>query len=71
MCGEMASDPKFTPVLIGLGLDEFSMSSVQIPKIKKVIRSITKQKAKELVNKILNCKNLEEIEMSIRQFRYK
>lgn len=71
MCGEMASDPKFTPVLIGLGLDEFSMSSVQIPKIKKVIRSITKQKAKELVNKILNCKNLEEIEMSIRQFKYK
>lgn len=71
MCGEMASDPKFTPVLIGLGLDEFSMSSVQIPKIKKVIRSITKQKAKELVNRILDCKSLEEIELSIKQFRYK
>ena len=70
MCGEMASDPKFTPVLIGLGLDELSMSSVQIPKIKKVIRSITKQKANDLVKRIDNCKNLEEIELAIKQFKY-
>lgn len=71
MCGEMASDPKFTPILVGLGLDELSMSSVQIPKIKKVIRNLKKQKAENLVSKILDCQNLEEIETTIKQFKYK
>ncbi|AKL97474.1 phosphoenolpyruvate--protein phosphotransferase [Endomicrobium proavitum] len=53
MCGEMAGDPYYTPVLLGLGLDEFSVSSAQIPKIKKVIRSITITDAKKLAEDIL------------------
>lgn len=53
MCGEMAADPSFTMVLIGLGLNEFSVSPVQIPKIKKIIRSISLLEAKALVADIL------------------
>jgi len=53
MCGEMAADPSFTMVLLGLGLNEFSVSPVQIPKIKKIIRNISLLEAKALVADIL------------------
>ncbi len=46
MCGEMAGDPLLTPLLIGLGLDEISVSPVMLPEIKKVIRSISFQESK-------------------------
>lgn len=52
MCGEMAGDPNFVKVLVGLGLDEFSMAAVQIPKIKKITRSLHLSEAKELVGEI-------------------
>ena len=53
MCGEMASDPTYALILLGLGLDEFSISSYAIPKIKGIIRSYSYQKACETVDKIL------------------
>ena len=53
MCGEMAGDPFYTPLLLGMGLDEFSVSAAQIPKIKKIIRSITMAQAKELAGEIV------------------
>jgi phosphotransferase system enzyme I (PtsI) len=53
MCGEMAGDAFYTPVLIGLGLDEFSVSSAQIPKIKKIIRGISYPECKAAAEKIL------------------
>ncbi|UDG81053.1 Phosphoenolpyruvate-protein phosphotransferase [Candidatus Hartigia pinicola] len=39
MCGELASDERATLLLVGMGLDEFSMSSISIPRIKKLIRN--------------------------------
>ncbi len=48
MCGEMAGDPMLTPILVGMGLDELSMSSVSIPEIKKIIRSLKMDYAKKL-----------------------
>jgi phosphotransferase system enzyme I (PtsI) len=39
MCGEMAADPASAIVLLGLGLDEFSMSSASVPAVKRAIRS--------------------------------
>ena len=61
MCGEMAADPSFTMVLLGLGLNEFSVSPVQIPKIKKIIRNISLLEAKALVADILQCPDNETI----------
>ena len=54
MCGEMAGDPNFSLVLSGLGLDELSVSPAQIPKVKKIIRSISLLDAKALVADILS-----------------
>jgi phosphotransferase system enzyme I (PtsI) len=61
MCGEMAGDVSAAPILLGLGLDEFSMSAVSIPRVKKVIRSLTHAEAQELARKALAAENAEEI----------
>ena len=71
MCGEMAGDPAYTAVLLGLGLDEFSMSAVQIPKVKKIIRNISKTEAKSLVENLLKCSNMQEIDIILKKFKYK
>ena len=71
MCGEMAGDPAYTAVLLGLGLDEFSMSAVQIPKVKKIIRNISKTEAKSLVENLLKCPNMQEIDIILKKFKYK
>lgn len=54
MCGEMAGDEKVIPLLLGMGLDEFSMSSTSIPKTKKIIRNIYYKDTQELAKKALN-----------------
>ena len=61
MCGEMASSTEYTKVLVGLGLDEFSMSSSKILKLKKEIRAISFEESKILADKLLNCATKEEV----------
>jgi len=53
MCGEMASDPLATQLLMGMGLQEFSMSAASIPAIKKIIRSTRMEKAKEICSHVM------------------
>ncbi len=53
MCGEMAGDPLYALILLGLGLDEFSMSSFGIPGIKQIIRSTSVLEAEEFVEKLM------------------
>lgn len=53
ICGEMAGDTAFTKVLLGLGLDEFSVPPAAVPRIKKLIRSIRFEEAKDLAREIL------------------
>jgi phosphoenolpyruvate-protein phosphotransferase (PTS system enzyme I) len=61
MCGEMAGDPAFTMVLLGLGLDEFSMGSVAVPGIKKIVRSVSMQESKELARTVFGLSTADEI----------
>jgi phosphotransferase system enzyme I (PtsP) len=46
MCGEMAGDPLYTLLLLGMGLEEFSMGSLFIPVAKRIVRSVTYRQAK-------------------------
>ena len=61
MCGEMAGDPLATLLLVGMGLEEFSMESLFIPVVKKVIRSMTYQSAKTSVQIVLDMDTVGEI----------
>jgi len=62
LCGEMSSEPVLALILLGLGLDEFSMSSVNILQIKKMIRSVKFKDAKELAQKVLSLSRGSEVE---------
>lgn len=53
MCGELAGNTKATILLIGMGLDKFSMNASSIPKVKKIIRNITFKNAFELSSTVL------------------
>ncbi|MCP2240173.1 phosphoenolpyruvate--protein phosphotransferase [Thermoanaerobacterium thermosaccharolyticum] len=70
MCGEMAGDPLTTVILLGLGLDEFSMSASSIPNIKNIIRNISYEKAKEFTEMVLNMSTPDEIEDASRKILY-
>jgi len=61
MCGEMAGDPLCALLLLGMGLEEFSMGSLYIPVIKKAIRSITYEAAKTAAQIILQMDTVGEI----------
>jgi len=53
MCGEMAGEPAFAVVLLGLGLDEFSMPPQVIPELKYIIRSVTIKQAQDIASQAL------------------
>ncbi|MER2474028.1 phosphoenolpyruvate-protein phosphotransferase PtsI [Photorhabdus laumondii] len=54
MCGELAGDERATLLLLGMGLDEFSMSAISIPRIKKIIRNTRYEDAKALAEQALS-----------------
>ncbi|MFZ4621655.1 MAG: phosphoenolpyruvate--protein phosphotransferase [Bacteroidota bacterium] len=56
MCGEMAGDPVAVLLLLGLGLDEFSMTPHILPEIKKIIRSVSFAEAGEIARRVLEMK---------------
>ncbi|HTY44539.1 MAG TPA: phosphoenolpyruvate--protein phosphotransferase [Patescibacteria group bacterium] len=62
MCGEMAGEPSFVPILLGLGLDEFSMSPQVIPEVKYIIRSITFAQAQDIAKQVLKLSTGREVE---------
>lgn len=61
MCGEMAGDPTATLLLLGLGLDEFSVVPIVLPEIKKIIRSVSLKETEEIANRVLEMKTEEDI----------
>ena len=68
MCGELAGDERATLLLLGMGLDEFSMSSISIPTVKKLIRNTNYKTAKELADKALSVATAAEIEALVDNF---
>ena len=68
MCGELAGDERATLLLLGMGLDEFSMSAISVPRIKKLIRNVNFQDAKALANAALQKPTASEIEQLIEEF---
>ncbi len=68
MCGELAGDERAAALLLGMGLDEFSMSAISVPTIKKLIRNMNFSEAKELADNVLACATAAEIEILIDSF---
>ena len=68
MCGEMAGDIQSIPILIGLGLDDFSMSASSIPQARKIINSLSVKECEKLANKALECSTAEEVNNLVKQF---
>lgn len=62
MCGEMAGEPAFIVLLLGLGLDEFSMPPLVIPEVKYIIRSITTKQAQDIAAEALKLSTGKQVE---------
>jgi phosphoenolpyruvate-protein phosphotransferase (PTS system enzyme I) len=70
MCGEMAGDPLATVMLLGLGLDAYSMSAFTIPEIKQIIRSVSVREAKELVETVSDMGSVRDIDQFVQQWTH-
>jgi phosphotransferase system enzyme I (PtsI) len=62
VCGEMAGEPVYAPVLLGLGVDDMSMNSTSIPVVKRVLRGETLQSARDLAEQLLTLPTAAEVE---------
>ncbi len=62
MCGEMAGEPALALILLGMGLDSFSTSPVNVPLIKQVIRTVPTFRAKEVVKEVFRLTSGKEVE---------
>ena len=70
MCGEAASNIHYIPLLIGLGLDEFSMNSSAVLESKKIINNLNKKKCEDLAEEVLKCTSDKEVEKILKEFEY-
>ncbi|MDR3357084.1 MAG: phosphoenolpyruvate--protein phosphotransferase [Spirochaetaceae bacterium] len=61
MCGEMAGEAALVPLLVGLGLDEFSMNAAGLVDVKRIVRECSFDKCQKLAKKALNCAGPEEV----------
>lgn len=68
MCGEMAGDEIAIPLLLGLGLDEFSMSATSILKARRQIKGLSQNEMEELADRAINCATTEEVTTLVNQY---
>ncbi|MCY1564090.1 phosphoenolpyruvate--protein phosphotransferase [Staphylococcus pettenkoferi] len=68
MCGEMAGDATAIPVLLGLGLDEFSMSATSVLKARRQIKGLSQNEMRELANRALDCVSADEVEDLVQSY---
>jgi phosphotransferase system enzyme I (PtsI) len=62
LCGEMAADPAYILILLGMGLDELSMNPFYIPRVKKILRRSSYEEAKQLLDEAYGLSTAAEIE---------
>lgn len=62
MCGEMAGEPTYLPVLLGIGFDELSMNAASIPRVKNILRRCPKNEADQLLHRLMSLSTAHEIE---------
>jgi phosphotransferase system enzyme I (PtsI) len=67
MCGEMAADPEMTPILLGLGIDELSMSAAAIPLVKQAIRRLSLAECQELFEEISGKATVRDVRAAARR----
>lgn len=68
MCGEMAGDVLSVPILLGLGLDAFSMSATSIPQARKIINSLSKAECVELAKQALELETIDQVNTLVTKF---
>jgi phosphotransferase system enzyme I (PtsI) len=68
ICGEMAAEPLYAPLILGMGIHELSMSPVSLAPIRKLVRSIRMHEAESLVAKALQCGAASEVHALCRDF---
>lgn len=67
ICGEMAGDPLSIALLVGMGLHAMSMNPVSIPRVKKILRSITKKEATKILKHLMTLTTSEEVEKYLKK----
>jgi len=67
LCGEMAGNPISMALLVGMELDGLSMNAISIPRVKKMLRSITKKEANELLEEALKLHTADEVEKLLKE----
>jgi len=68
VCGEIASDVRLAPVLIGLGVDELSMTPTTLPKVRAVLLQRSSQELQDLAQKVLQAKTVADVEQACSEF---
>jgi phosphoenolpyruvate-protein phosphotransferase (PTS system enzyme I) len=68
ICGEIAGDPRFTPLLLGLGVYELSVATLSLPMIKNVIRHLSITQAQTLALEVLSCTTAAEVDALLDRF---
>jgi phosphoenolpyruvate-protein kinase (PTS system EI component) len=61
LCGEMAGDPRITPLLLGLGLRAFSMNASAVPRVKQVVRSVDSDACVRFARRVMEQSDPEQI----------
>ena len=70
MCGEMAGDMSAIPLLVGMGLDEFSMSASSILQAREFISRIDSKKAKKMVDEVIMADNEEQVKIILKKYKF-
>jgi len=69
ICGDIVENELYMPLLIGLGIDQFSIEANNVEKLRRVISELDKYDCKELVEEILQIRTIEEVENRLKQFK--